>query len=559
MIYSGLHLPANEKTPLRVVAQDPRNLDIALRQSLSIAPPDWQSARVTQARRLHEEGDSSAALALLEQQVPWRTHAGADLGLSVITLYAEIYTALQRFPEALAAYHYLLKHSKDFYEIQPIDRLRMQGLTYMNMAWIEQQQGQIIQALDYYSESIECLGTLRTLKTPSLLSALMVAYRQRAQVHRHLGKADECLQDLHLSMKYQQQLLERDIKENLVKDWLDLGQTQLEQGDLESAQQSLQSARADWQFLQLNEAEVLLKPLQLFEARLAIARGQFDEAGQLYEKIAEKSKDLRGKVYALLMAAEAYFHESTAQGIALCEALVPQILAAEQDETSQTSIGHLTLPLLAAAELCENHEYWDLSLAYYQFALRSASQQQNEYWVQAAAGRARILEHQGDMPRLIQAYRDMLHHLSSDALDALAEFSLKLALCYQQAEKLSQAVLAFDLALSHAEALLASQSDGADLSPEHVWVRTLYFRAFFYVLAQQNTQAAIIDFQRIEACLPGYAAYDLACLAAQSQDIDAAFNYLKTHLESPYALPLAELTADDDLKVLHTDPRWMRL
>lgn len=559
MIYSGLNLPAHKNSPPRVVAQDPRNLDIALRQSLSIAPPDWQSARVTQARLLHEQGDSSAALVLLEQQVPWKAPTGAHPGLSVVTLYAEVYTALLRYPEALAAYRYLLDHNNDFYEIQPLDRLRMQGLIYMNMAWIEQQQEQHLQALAHYSESIECLGALRTLKTPSLLSALMVAYQQRGQVHRRLGKVDEALQDLHFSMKYQQQLLERDIKEHLVKDWLDLGQTQLEQGDLAAAQQSFQSARSDWKYLQLNEAEVLLRPLQNFEARLAAARGQFTEAGQLYEKVAEKSKLLQDRIYALLMAAEAYFHEDSAQGVALCQSLVPQVLAAEQATSSDVSTGQLTLPLLAAAELCENHEHWELALAYYQFALRSASQQQNEYWLQAAAGRTRVLDHQADLPRLIQAYRDILRHLRDRHLqdnqtESLAEFSLKLALCYQQTEKIAQAAVTFDAALHHAEALVA-----AEIDPEHVWVRALYFRAFFYVLAQQNPEAAAADFERIEARLPGYAAYDLACLAAQSQAIDTAFAYLEAHLASPYALPLEVISSDEDLKRLQTDPRWREL
>lgn len=566
MIYSGLHLPAHQKAPPRVVVQDPRNLDIALRHSLTIAPPDWLSARVSQARLLHEKGNASAALALLEQHVPWKAQTHAHPGLSVITLYAEIYTALERYTEALDAYRYLLEHSEYFYEIQPMDRLRMQGLTYMNMAWIEQQQGKSLQALDYYSESIEYLGTLRSLKTPSLLSALMVAYQQRGQVHRHLGKVNEALQDLHLSMKYQQQLLERDIKENLVKDWLDLGQTQWEQGDLDAAEQSLRSASADWQYLQLNEAEALLKPLQNFEARLALARGEFAEAGKLYEKIAEKSKDLSTRLYALLMAAEAYFHKDSAQGIALCQALVPQVLAAEQEGATQVSTGHLTLPLLAAAELCENHAQEDLAFTYYQFALRSASQQQNDYWLQAAAGRARMLEHQGDMPRLTQAYRDILRHLQRQAaqdLAALTEFSLKLALCYQHTEKMPQAASAFDTALNHADALLASQDQSLELDADHGWVRALYFRAFFYVLVQSNPQAAVADLKRIEARLPGYAAYDLACLAAQaavsSLERDAAFDYLKTHLASPYALPLEELLRDEDLKGLQTDPRWKRL
>jgi hypothetical protein len=562
MIYSGLHLPANDKARLRVVAQDPRNLDIALRQGLSIAPPDWQSARVTQARGLHAEGNSAAALRLLEKQVPWRSQGAAHPGLSVVTLYAEVYTALHRYPEALAAYRYLLEHSEDFYEIQPIDRLRMQGLTYMNMAWIEQQQTHDAQALAYYSESIECLGTLRTLKTPTLLNALMVAYQQRGQVHRRMGKVNEALQDLHFSMKYQQQLLERDIKENLVKDWLDLGQTQLEQGDLEAAQQSLQSARRDWQYLQLKEAEALLRPLQNFEAQLAMARGQFTEAGQLYEKMAEKSQPLHLRLYALLMAAEAYFHEDSARGVALCEALVPQVLAAEQGSLPDVPTSALTLPLLAAAELCENHQQWELALTYYQFALRSASQQHNEYWLQAAAGRARMLEQQEDLPRLVQAYRDILRHLPTEALASRAEFALKLALAYQSSQKLTQAASSFEVALAYAQDLYHAEQQLQKtevLHADHVWVRTLYFRAFFFVLAQHNPAAAVADLERIEAHLPGYAAYDLACLAAQSGAIDTAFALLKSHCASVYALPIETLASDEDLAALQADPRWQTL
>ncbi len=566
MIYSGLHLPVTDKAKLRVVAQDPRNLDIALRQPLSIAPPDWQSARVAQARQLHENGNASAALTLLEKQVPWNSHGNTHPGLSVVTLYAEVYTALERYADALTAYRYLLEHSEDFYEIQPIDRLRMQGLTYMNMAWIEQQQAHSNEALAYYSESIECLGTLRTLKTPSLLNALMVAYQQRGQVHRRLGKANEALQDMHFSMKYQQQLLEQDIKENLVKDWLELGQTQLEQGDLDSAHRSLQSARADWQYLQINEAEALLRPLQNFEARLATARGQFAEAGKQYEKMAEKTQLLQARLYALLMAADAYSHEDSAQGIALCKALVPQVLEAEQtylSEATETPLAGasttLILPLLGAAELCENHQQWELALTYYQFALRLASQQQSEYWLQAAAGRARMLEQQEDLPRLAQTYRDILRHLPDDDSESQAEFSLKLALCYQALKKLTQAASSFDDALAHAQALLNLPQGESTLHVDHVWVRTLYFRAFFFVLNQHNKAAAVADFQRIEAHFPGYVAYDLACLAAQSGDIDAAFTLLKTHRASVYALPLETLANDEDLAVLQSDSRWLAL
>lgn len=565
MIYSGLPLPAHEKNRARVVVQDPRNLDIALRQPLSIAPPDWQSARVTQARHLNESGNASAALALLEKQVPWHLHEKSHPGLSVVTLYAEVYTALQRYAEALTAYRYLLDHSEDFYEIQPVDRLRMQGLTYMNMAWIEQQQGHSAQALAYYSESIECLGTLRTLKTPSLLNALMVAYQQRGQVHRLMGKANAALQDMQLSMKYQQQLLERDIKENLVKDWLELGQAQLAQGDVDAAQQSLSSARADWQYLQINEAEALLRPLQSFEAQLATARGQFAEAGQLYEKMAEKSKQLHLRLYSLLMAAEAYFHEDSARGVSMCEALVPQVLAAEKTALPEGAAAELTLPLLGAAELCENHEQWDLALSYYQFALRSASQQHNQYWLPAAAGRARVLAQQEDMLRLTQAYRDILRRLPREAAEDQAEFSLKLALVYQSLHKPKQAAACFETALQHAETLLGTlintspDVDTAGLDTDHVWVRTLYFRAFFFVLAQQDNAAAVADFERIEARLPGYAAYDLACLAAQSGDTDAAFALLQTHRRSAYALPLETLAGDDDLASLQHDPRWSKL
>jgi hypothetical protein len=90
-------------------------------------------------------------------------------------------------------------------------------------------------------------------------------------------------------------------------------------------------------------------------------------------------------------------------------------------------------------------------------------------------------------------------------------------------------------------------------------VRALYFRAFFFVLAEHNTAAAEADFQRIESQLPGYAAYDLACLAAQSGAIDTAFVLLKTHRSSAYALPLDTLSNDEDLAVLQSDPRWSAL
>jgi tetratricopeptide (TPR) repeat protein len=157
---------------------------------------------------------------------------------------------------------------------------------------------------------------------------------------------------------------------------------------------------------------------------------------------------------------------------------VPQVLEAEQAAAAEalaasslaSSTATLTLPLLGAAELCENHQQWELALTYYQFALRSASQQQNEYWLQAAAGRARMLEQHEDLPRLAQAYRDILRHLPGDAFEAQAEFFLKLALCYQALQKLPQAAAAFDTAFAHAQTLLGVSQDESNrvLHADHV-------------------------------------------------------------------------------------------
>lgn len=537
MIHAGLHVSKRSRSRGQFLAQDPHNLDIALRKSLRISPPDWQSARVAQARRCHERGDAQTALKILQQEAPAES-------LSVMTLYAEIYTALQAYDEALKTYQYLLDNSQAFYELHNLDQVRMQGLAYMNMAWLEQQQAHHETAIHYYSESIERLRGL-TPQSPSLLNSLMTAYQQRAQVHRKQDKIALALQDLRQSVKYQQLLLQQDINENLVKDWLDLGQLQWEQGDLVAAERSLQAARHDWQYLPLEEAEVLLKPLRHFEAQLASAQGQFESAGQIYSALAERSKDLTRKIYYLLMALECLFQHNAEAGLQASEDLKPMIVAFESAPTSPLH-DNLTLPLLAAAELCENHQHLDLALEYYQFALRAASQTQPEYWLQAAAGRARLLEQQGDFTRAIQAYREILRRESTP------EFTLKLALCYQQAGKMALAEESF-------AQVIQGQPEPLQADPEELLIRALYFRGFFYVLEKQDLALAQADFLRVEHYLPGYAAYDLACLACGDKDLSAAFAFLDTHLQSPYALPLEDIQADPDLKPLHSDKRWQQL
>ncbi len=549
MIHAGLHASKRSRTRGQFLAQDPHNLDIALRKSLRISPPDWQSARVTQARRRHEQGQSQEALRILQQEAPSES-------LSVMTLYAEIYTALNDYEAALKAYQYLLDNSQAFYELHDIDQVRMRGLAYMNMAWLEQQREHHDTALRYYSESIELLRSLHPLQTPALLNSLMTAYQQRGQVHRKQQKVELALQDLRHSMKYQQLLLQQDINENLVKDWLDLGQLQLEQGDTEAARRSLQTARHDWQYLPLSEADQLVKPLQHFEAQLATACGEFESASKIYNKLAEKSKSLTQKIMYLLMALASLFKHSTEEGLMASEALKPLVVALES-QPNVLSQEQLTLPLLAAAELCENHHHASLALDYYQFALRAAAQgqqaPQQTHWLQAAAGRARMLEQQGDFTRAIQAYRDIVRHLQGHIeVSQTGEFLLKLALCYQQGGKIALAEKTFGQ-------IIAEHPAPAQADPEDLLIRALYFRGFFYVLEKQDLAQAQTDFERIESYLPGYAAYDLACLACGREDIETAFGFLHQHLASPYALPLEDIQTDTDLLPLHSDVRWQTL
>ena len=559
MIYSGLHAPTGHRKRSQWLAQDTRNLDIALRQNLPISPPDWQAARVIQARKQHEQGQSQAALQLLQQLKPTPS-------LSMMTLYAEIYTALQQYAQALEAYQYLLDHRDQFFELQPTDRLRMQGLTHMNMGWIEQQQTHWEQALTHYNEAIEFLGRLDDLHDPAILNSLLTAYQQRGQVHRQLNQTELSLHDLRHSMKYQQLLLSQDITENLVKDWLDLGQTQLLQMDLDGAQRSLEAARHDWQYLPLSEAELLVKPLRYFEAQLASATGDFERAGELYQKLADTSQTPLTKIRYQLLAIEQQIQHHSDTGIQQCQTLVPQILELDLPESNPTTSSAqevLTLPLLAAAELCEDHEYRELALEYYQFALRAASQQQSDYWLQAAAGRARILEQQEDFTRAAQAYRNLLREITpprgTATAESQAEFQLKLALCYQQAGKTEAAAQAFDQAVNAAATQVNKATKAPAQDSESIYIRSLYFRAFFRVLEQDNVSEARQDFEAIEVHLPGYAAYDLACLANRAADTSKAFEYLERHLSSGYALPFSEISEDQDRQSLHTDPRWQAL
>ncbi len=540
MVYSGLTSPIQDNsTKPRLVVQDARNLDIALHHPLSIAPPDWEAAQTRQARQAFEQKDYTKALEILARLSESSQHT-----LSILTLQAEIYTALEEDEQALNKYRYILEHSNDFNEIVPLDKLRMQGLTHMNMGWNLQRMQRLEDALHHYSEAIEYLERLRSLKTESIFTSLMVAYQQRSQVHRQLGFQEQALKDLQHSVVFQQELVERDVWENMVKDWLEIAETQIQQQNYAAAQKSLESARADWIKLSLDEAEVLLTPLQLLEIKLASARGNHEEALVGYDVLIQRfQKDLKG-VYYRLLKIELLFSHKVEEAVAACEELSPALLSWENDAEREL----LTLPLLAAAELCDIHAQETLALSFYQFALRFASQHKSAHWLEACAGRARLLEQTGDLRRAIGAYRDLLRHMENHNLPETGPFLLRLALCYQQVGKTEDALKQF-------EAVLQSPAE-TEIHPEHLHIRARYFRAFLHALDREDLPAARTDFEDIEMLLPGYAAYDLACIATRQEQWDQAFAYLIGHLESTYALSREDILADTDLEVLRADPRW---
>src|SRR5690606_29358865 len=140
----------------------------------------------------------------------------------------------------------------------------------------------------------------------------------------------------------------------------------------------------------------------------------------------------------------------------------------------------------------------------------------------------------------------------SEQTPQTGEFLLKLALCYQQGGKTALAEKTF-------AQVIAQSPEPRQATPEDLLIRALYFRGFFYVLEKEDSAQAQADFVRIESYLPGYAAYDLACLACGREDIEAAFAFLHQHLASAYALPLEDIQGDTDLQPLHSDTRWQAL
>lgn len=480
-----------------------------------------------------------------------------------LTQAAERASLAQHYPDALRLYEQVLTILQADLRLLPLpESLRMQGLAYLNAAWLQQQMAQFELALNQYTQALNLLKPLAILETEGLSASLMIVYRQRAQVYQALGYHAEAMQDLEQSLQFQLEALgQGPAQEELAQDWFNLALIQQELEQTQAALNSLQQARQSLSQTVVDQNNNLLLPILSQLAGLQIAEGQYQAARETYQQLLKTARSQSPRIwaqYALLQAA--FFLKindpATQQELDEIHATVLQL------EHQHTDAYGLVEPLLSLADLCREQRLSEEALRFYTDAIRCAERSQvkrtlafQEVLMRAYTGRANQLLEQGEANKALQAFRQA-HRLAEGCVEALAlaELDLQLGLCYQQVDKFEQAHSCF----SQAIAVLVKQPPGEG-SPDDPLIRALYLRGFLLVLHFDDVLSALQDFIAIEQYCPGLAAYDLACLYTRLGQLTQALHHLRLHLASPYALSQAEILADEDLLPLQLEPGWSEL
>lgn len=527
------------------LSQDAHNRSIALRKNTEVmaaSPPAEPAMPVL------SEAEQALRHTLLE-----------------LTQAAERASTARQYPEALQLYAQVLKILTADIQLMPLpESLRMQGLAQLNAGWLHQQLAAPESALNAYSQAISLLSPLALIAPESMASSLMIAHRQRGQVHQTLGQHAEALADLEQSLQFQLQTLGQEPElEDMAQDWLNLALLQQELEQPAAAIQSLVQAHQTLCKAAEPDKQRLMLPVLAQLAQLQTAQGENAAAHSSYQQLMQAARSHSPRVwaqYALLQAAFLLEREDPASTTALDE-IHATVLQLEQERTEATG---LIAPLLTLADLCRERALPEASLTFYTDAIRCAerspgdrSSHFQDTLMKAYLGRASLLLEQHEPAKALQAFRQARRLAESEQnSQTLASIDLQLGLCYQSQHKSQLALDSFSAAIA---AFSASAQRAEPLAPEAPLIQALYLRGFLQVLDFENLQAALADFERIESHCPGLAAYDLACLHSRLGQSEAALDYLQQHLASPYALTQAEILADDDLRPLQETAAWSTL
>lgn len=548
------------------LSQDTVNRSIAMpKAAVGASGPDTGRSGLPQTTPL-PGGSPSRPAALPTQTVDL---AVSDLNdLQGLMKQADTKTEAKDYQAALAIYTQILSWIEQSEHLDAFEYAHILGLTYTNQAWLFQHLGELEKAEGLYSQALDLMKSLSDYQSAKVRSTLMMIYSQRGMIRKSLGRPAEALGDLKCSVDYQAQLVTPEDPLDMVRDWLSLAQLQNQLEHPDRALVSLDGALRILFKLSPAEQAQLILPVLAERAQAQQKSGQLAAAMATYSQVLlqidAQQQPLQWAHYALLDVA-LHFEIDTEQALSAGQHLHLQL---QQLEAQVAERHALAYPLLALAGLCEEAQDWDLALAYYNLVIRALerSQRKNDFVEQTLEGyegRARCLQQQEQTLKAIQAYRraDKLA-AASDCLSEKRPLILsQMGLCYQEGHKYDLALSSFTQAIQLASVpfVQAKSSTANTLNPEHPLIRSLYLRGFLNALYLDQSAAAITDFEQIEQLLPGFAAYDLACLSLKQGDLERAFTYLRVHLASAYALSAAEIQSDPDLAPLLASPQWQVL
>ncbi len=529
------------------LSQDTLNRSIALRK------PAWitESVHMQTQALIPSAVDHSADAAVLHLN-----------DLQALMDRADAKTLAKDYPGALAIYTQVLDWIEQSEHLDALEHAHMLGLTYTNQAWLLQHMGDLEQAESIYSQALEAMSSLTEYEPAKMRSTLMMIYSQRGMIRKSLNRPGEALSDLKRSVEYQALLLKPEDPLDMVRDWLSLAQLQNQLEHPDRALKSLDCALQILFKLSPSEQEQIILPVLGERAEAQKQSGQLPAAmatySQLLLQIDLQQQPLQWAHYALLETA-LHFKINREQALVSAQQLHLKL----QQLESQVAERHaLTYPLLALAGLCEEAQDFDLALDYNNLVIRALERSQRkadflEQTVEGYEGRARCLQQLDRSVKAIQAYRkaDKLAESSEDLRDKRPLILSQLGLCYQENQKYDLALSSF----SHAIQLAAQSEQIETVDQEHPLIRNLTLRGFLNALYLEDIAAAITDFEQIEQALPGFAAYDLACLTLKQGFTEQALSYLRLHLASPYALSAAEIQSDPDFEPLLASQHWQDL
>lgn len=545
----GLTLRRGEQTGL---SRDATNLSIAMGQYHHAAEPLLISALLNQANQRKAAGDYAGALRCLDGLSSGQP---SPMQLQALMLRAELLSLMGEFRQARRVYQDLREMAAVHAGLTPTERQRLIGLIHLNLAWLEEQQGQPEAAVTAYTAAIDALTPLAEIDPALTLPSLMTAYRQRSHVQRGLGQIEAALADLDASARFQTSYLQPvHTQLEQVGSWFSLGLMQQELANWQEAFDTFALALRLAEGLEPAEHGRWNGMILTQQARCQAELGRVREAATLYGRagtfLQADTAPRQWVQLQLLAAGLALRNGQTGSLIALSR--VDQVL--ERLEAEGVERQELAVPLVALAELCCDTEpvkaqgYFTAAIRSLEQSARSLNENGQRLLVEAYRGRGGLLEAEGQLTKALASFKQALRQTDGLADSLLqAELALRIGLIQQALGKSAQALEAFARARQAAPPADTAESPG---------FRAGYFEAFVLAGEPEGSERALALLLALDQRVPGELDYDLACLLTRLGRYDEAFVRLASHLGGPHPLPLEDIRADADLLALQADPRW---